>query len=285
MQTGWMKALRAPEIEMRSARGWTVRTFRWRALEPDPAARPLLFFTGFGAAAELLAPFLERIRGRDVITFDMPGIGRSPGPERGYRPRTAARFADRLLSDMGYGEVDVMGVSWGGMIAQQFAFTCRGRTGRLVLAATSPGAVMVPGHPEAIAPLMSAKRHHDPEFMWRHFETIYGGKRPPREALPARLPGPTSRGYAYQMLALAGWTSLARLPFISAPTLILMGGDDRLVPPVNGRLLKLLLRRAELRVIDGAGHLFLLTHAHEMARDLAAFLDAPRAGEMRLAAA
>src|SRR5215468_2325648 len=110
----------------------------------DTTRPPLLLFNGIGANIELAAPFLEALDGA-AITFDVPGVGGSPAPMMPYRPRSLARLAARLLDQLGYDEVDVLGVSWGGTLAQQFAFQHSARCRRLVLAATSPGHLMVPG--------------------------------------------------------------------------------------------------------------------------------------------
>src|SRR5215831_4300669 len=106
---------------------------------------PLLLFNGIGANIELIEPFLEALDGVEAIVFDVPGVGGSPAPRLPYRPSTLARLSARLLDQLGYTQVDALGVSWGGAMAQQFAFQQSRRCRRLVLAATSPGHLMVPG--------------------------------------------------------------------------------------------------------------------------------------------
>ena len=111
----------------------------------DKSQPPLLLFNGIGANIELVGPFLEALDGLEAIIFDVPGVGGSPAPRLPYRPWHLARLSARLLDQLGYGHVDVLGVSWGGAIAQQFAFQQAKRCRRLILAATSPGHLMVPG--------------------------------------------------------------------------------------------------------------------------------------------
>ena len=84
-----------PDITMRKVGRHALRVAHWRALHPG-GAPPLLFFTGIGASIELLAPFLERLTGRDVVTFDLPGLGGSPLGRWPYRLSAMARAADRL---------------------------------------------------------------------------------------------------------------------------------------------------------------------------------------------
>ena len=101
---------------------------------------PLLLFNGIGANWELAKPFLEALTHTTAIIFDVPGVGGSPAPFLPYRPSTLARLAAGLVAELEYGEIDVAGVSWGGVVAQQFAHQYPKLCRRLVLAATSPGA-------------------------------------------------------------------------------------------------------------------------------------------------
>src|SRR5262244_2911100 len=108
------------------------------------ARQPLLLFNGIGANIELVEPFLDALDGPEAIIFDVPGVGGSPSPWLPYRPSSLARLSARLLDQLGHVQVDVLGLSWGGALAQQFAFQQGKRCRRLVLAATSPGHLMVP---------------------------------------------------------------------------------------------------------------------------------------------
>src|SRR5215831_841840 len=123
------------------------RTLRVGVRPGDKAQPPLLLFNGIGANIELIEPFLDALKGPEAIVFDVPGVGGSPAPKLPYRPSTLARLSGRLLDQLGHKQVDVLGVSWGGALAQQFAFQHGARCRRLVLAATSPGHLMVPAKP------------------------------------------------------------------------------------------------------------------------------------------
>ena len=82
---------------------------------------PLLIFNGIGANLEVVYPFIEALQGREIVIFDMPGIGGSPLSLMPRRFSGIARVTHRLLDRLGYREVDVAGGSWGGAVAQQFA--------------------------------------------------------------------------------------------------------------------------------------------------------------------
>src|SRR5215831_6974622 len=85
-------------------------------------APPLLIFNGIGANLEMLEPFVEALQDFEIVVFDVPGAGASPAPTLPYRYRHIALLADHLMSKLGYhGEIDVLGVSWGGGLAQQYA--------------------------------------------------------------------------------------------------------------------------------------------------------------------
>ena len=266
-------------IRMMEAGGRTLRVAHWRLDTPSDHP-PILFFNGIGANIEAVAPLAEMLTERAFVMFDMPGTGESPDPTLPYNPFTMAWTARLILDQLSVDEVDVMGVSWGGAMAQHFALQYPKRTRRLVLAATTPGMLMVPGNPAALTKMANPRRYIDPKFMNEHFQTLYGGADPDGQAHQkdshiGRLKPPSPRGYFYQLIAMLGWTSLPALPFMSKEVLVMMGDDDQIVPLVNGRLLAGAIPHARLEVIGGGGHLFLLTHADESVAKIRTFLDAP----------
>lgn len=274
---------REPQFEMLHALGHSVRVAVWRA--PGGAAKPppLLFFNGLGANIELMAPLAQWFPERDIVTFDMPGIGGSPMPRLPYRPWMMARVAKRVLTRFGYGQVDVMGVSWGGGMAQQFALQYPARVRKLILAATSPGALMVPGRMSSLSRMANPRRYFDTDYMRQHFETLYGEEGDNADGHMSRISPPTRLGYIFQLTAMIGWTSAPFLPFVRKPTLVIMGDKDSIVPVVNGRILARLLPKARMEIVHGGGHLFLVTRAEESARRIRAFLDEPVAEARRAA--
>ena len=239
------------------------------------ARPPLLLFNGIGANWELAKPFLRALTSTEAIIFDIPGIGGSPLPARPYRPSTIAHLAAKLIADLGYRQVDIAGVSWGGGLAQQFAHQHGDICRKLVLAATSPGAIMVPGNPMVLWKLATPRRYFDKDFMRRAAPQIYGGAFRNDPALIEKhthaMSGASRLGYLYQLLAMAGWTSLPWLSSLQQPTLILAGRDDPIVPTINGRFMARIMRNARLEIMDD-GHLFMVTRPAETAAIIEGFL-------------
>jgi poly(3-hydroxyalkanoate) depolymerase len=246
-------------------------------IRPGSAAmKPLLVFNGIGANMELAGPFMRELNDVETIIFDVPGAGKSPTPKGPYRISSMASLAAKLLDHLGYGQVDVMGVSWGGGLAQQFTIQFPERVRRLVLAATSMGGhTMVPGHPRVLMKMANPRRYVDKGYMARIAPDIYGGQlRTNPDAIKlftAHARGGDKRGYQYQMLAMLGWSSLPWLWRIKHATLVMAGNDDPLVPLINARLHAFLLPHARLQVLED-GHLFLLTQARETAQAIDGFL-------------
>src|SRR5215831_6955820 len=146
------------QISLHEVEGQTLRIGIRRG---EKARTPLLLFNGIGANIELVEPFLDALDGPEAIIFDVPGVGGSPAPRLPYRPSMLARLSARLLDQLGHAQVDVIGVSWGGALAQQFAFQQSKRCRRLVLAATSPGHLMVPGKPSVLLKMITPRRYKD----------------------------------------------------------------------------------------------------------------------------
>lgn len=265
------------QISLRDVGGQTLRV----GVRPGDRSRlPLLIFNGIGANIELVAPFLDALEGPEVITFDVPGVGGSPAPLLPYRPWTLAQLSARLLDQLGHDRVDVLGVSWGGALAQQFAFQHATRCRRLVLAATSPGHLMVPGRPGVLLKMASPRRYKDPAYMKAIAGAIYGGAmRHSPELVQHHLRHvrwSSDYGYYLQLVAGIGWSSLPWLRFLAQPTLVMAGTDDPLVPMLNGHILAKMIPDASLVTIDD-GHLFLITRAAESARKISEFLQQAKA--------
>lgn len=242
----------------------------------DATPTPLLLMNGIGANLELLQPFVEALDPAiPVICFDVPGVGGSPPPALPYRFATLAWLSAGMLDQLGYKKVDVLGISWGGGLAQQFALQHRTRCRRLVLVSTATGALMVPGRAAVLAKLATPRRYLDPAYLAEIAPQLYGGdlrSHPQAVRAYARaVQGVSLQGYLYQLLASIGWTSLPWLPLIRQPTLILAGDDDPIVPLVNAQIMQRLIPDARLQVFTG-GHLGLLTQARELAPIVTQFL-------------
>lgn len=138
---------------------------------------------------------------------------------------------------------------------------------------------MVPARPLTLARMLSPRRHRDPEYARAVSGELYGGtaRRDPQRvthAMARASPRANVRGYLYQLLAIATWTSLPLLPVIRQPTLVLAGDDDPIIPAPNGPLLAAGLANSRLHRYRG-GHLALLTEPSELAPVIEDFLDQP----------
>ena len=253
------------------------RAIRVSVREGTPGWPPLLLCNGIGVSLELFEPFVSALDPRrTVIRFDMPGVGGSPAPVIPYHLATSAGLLSGLIDQLGYEQADVLGISWGGALAQQFAISRPDRVRRLVLVATGAGALMVPGNPRVLVRMLTPRRHRDPGYAARIAGELYGGSVREDPALARDLLHATTRlgpqrGYYYQLLACLGWTSLPRLPMLRKPTLILAGDDDPIIPLVNARIMHWLIPGSELHVYHG-GHLELAADAERIAPVVDAFL-------------
>jgi poly(3-hydroxyalkanoate) depolymerase len=253
------------------------RVLRVSVRAGNPHWPPLLLCNGIGASLDLLQPFVDALDPqREVVRFDMPGIGGSPLPVVPYHLATLASLMTGLLDKLGYQRADVLGISWGGGLAQHFAVGCPAQVRRLVLVATSPGALMVPGHPRVLLRMLMPRRHQGRGYPPSIGGELYGGSVRDNPALARELLNATTRlaatrGYQYQLLAAVGWTSLPLLPLVRQPTLILAGDDDPIIPLINARVMHRLIPRSELTIYHG-GHLDLVTQAGRLAPIVEAFL-------------
>ncbi|MCP5418933.1 MAG: poly(3-hydroxyalkanoate) depolymerase [Gammaproteobacteria bacterium] len=247
------------------------------AIRPGTGNRiPLLIMNGIGANLELLTPFIEKMDPEiQVIAFDAPGVGGSPAPVLPYRMAGLAKLVARMLDRLGHQQVDVLGVSWGGALAQEFARTYPRRCHRLILAATATGAMMVPGKPTVFFKMMTPRRYLQPAYMTAIAPKIYGGSlRNDPEAAARHVSHIMSsgiRGYFWQIFALWGWTSVHWLHRLTQPTLILAGRDDPIVPLINAKFMARQVPDSILHIFD-CGHLFLITRAEEAAQVVHRFL-------------
>ncbi|MGF6384553.1 poly(3-hydroxyalkanoate) depolymerase [Paraburkholderia atlantica] len=272
MQTSPQTACRM-QIQMIDLDGQRLRVATWRGSDASP---PLLIFNGIGANLELVEPFVAALEDVSAIIFDVPGVGGSPAPVVPYRFSTLSVLADRLLTRLGFdGTVDVLGVSWGGALAQQFARLYPRRCRRLVLASTSPGVIMVPAKLSVLSKLIWPRRYTDPDYLQEVGAQLYGGayRRDPSllKEHSRHIQPPRGRGYLYQLLAASGWTSLPWLGALRQKTLVMHGNDDPIVPLTNAKILAARIPNATLYVIDD-GHLFLIARASEVAPVVRKFL-------------
>jgi poly(3-hydroxyalkanoate) depolymerase len=242
---------------------------------------PLVLCNGIGASLEVLDPLLEHLDpDTTVVRFDVPGTGGSPDSPLPYGFPYLAAVLGRLLRKLGIvGQVDVLGLSWGGALAQQFAFQNPRRCRRLILVSTGTGAIMVPGGPAILAKMVTPRRFLDHDYAASIAGDIYGGavRDDPsmvKHLFDRQLMAGSRVGYLHQLLAGAAWTSLFALPLVRQRTLIIAGLDDPIIPLVNARIMGRLLPHATVHLHSG-GHVDLITNAAELAPVIESFRDQP----------
>jgi poly(3-hydroxyoctanoate) depolymerase len=242
---------------------------------------PLLLIMGLGGNIEMWEP-LERelnARGVQTIAYDASGTGESPTRLVPQRMPGLARQAAHILDTLGHPDAAVLGVSFGGAVAQELTLASPHRVRRLVLASTTCGVGGVPGNPLALSLLATPLRYYSPTFLRLTANMLYGPTTSEngdllREQIDARRARPPKLwGYIGQLAAAAGWTSLPWLHRLRTPTLVLTGSADPIVPTVNGRILTARIPGAELHVVPGAGHLLLMDRAAECAATIVEFLE------------
>ena len=205
-----------------------------------------------------------------TIALDNRGVGRSEAPAGPYSIAQMASDAAAVLNAARVNTAHIFGVSMGGMIAQEFALQYPNKVRSLVLGCTAAGGPQaVRAEQEVLQVLMT--RGQDPDTFAKAISPfIYDrGTSPERieeDTALRRKWYPSGEAYFAQLQAIMAWEAYSRLAQISAPTLVIHGENDRLVPPENGRLIAAGIPGAKLVVIPGASHIFTtdqpdLTHA------------------------
>jgi poly(3-hydroxyalkanoate) depolymerase len=239
---------------------------------------PLVLCNGIGASLEVLDPLVEQLDCA-VVRFDVPGTGGSPTSIAPYGFPYLAWVLGRVLSKLGMGAVDVLGLSWGGALAQQFAFQNPRRCRRLVLVATGTGALMIPAHPRVLAKMVTPRRFSDPDYAASIAGELYGGTvrshgEDVAQLFVKQLHAGSKIGYLHQLLAGSVWTSLFALPAVRQETLIVAGTDDPIIPVINAHIMNALLPHSRLYLHAG-GHIDLVHNAAEIAPAIEKFLNEP----------
>jgi pimeloyl-ACP methyl ester carboxylesterase len=247
---------------------------------------PLLLINGLGGNVQMWHIAQSRLaEGRRTIAFDAPGTGRSRVSPVPLPMPVLALVIGRMLDELGYGRVDVAGYSLGGAIAQQLARTLPERVRRLALCGTACGWGMAPPEPEPLALITSPLRYFSKRVYRATNHIIDGGERfkdpalRERQANARRSAPPNPIGYWQQLLQGSTWSSLHWASTIEAPTLVLSGEADRLVPAANGVLLAREIPNSRLHTLPGEGHLMLFDPETAALPLLEDFFDAGEASQ------
>jgi pimeloyl-ACP methyl ester carboxylesterase len=250
----------------------------------DGSGPPVLLIMGLGGRGTDWNPaFVTAMAPRfEMIRFDNRGTGKSDCPEEAYSLEVMADEAVGVLDTLGRERAHVVGVSMGGMIAQLVALRHPDRVNRLVLIAThAGGASVTPPTPAAMAVLMGDRSRPPAELVRDSMVTItapgFAARHP--EAIDAIVANAVAQptplaSFARQMQAIMDSDRRTRLSEIRAPTLVVHGTDDPLVPHPNGELLAREIPGARLATLPGCGHMPMWECPSELVRTLSSFFAA-----------
>jgi pimeloyl-ACP methyl ester carboxylesterase len=244
----------------------------WEADGPDDAPAVLLVMGLAWPAASWyrqVPALAERYR---VIRLDNRGAGRTGDvPGAPYTVEMMAGDCLAVLDDAGIDAAHVVGISMGGLMAQELALTAPERVRSLCLMATHPGIAQAVLNPDAMEVLQKRATMTPAEAAEASIPFNYGPSTTRdliEEDWAVRFPlAASNEGYLAQAMGTAQWSGFDRLPDIRTPTLVMHGEIDRLVPPDNGEILAQRIPGAEHAVVPGANHV-LTTDAPEQVNKL-----------------
>ena len=210
-----------------------------------------------------------------VIVFDNRGMGRSEVPKGFYSIKKMAGDARAILKAAEVAAADVIGASMGGMIAQELALRFPECVRRLVLACTSHGGLFA-RWPELTGDVRGIWGPGRGAWERALIPLLYAGTTP-RERIDEDLEIRSQcqwcyRGFLGQLAGILAWSSYRRLPRINAPTLVIHGKQDRLVPPRNGKAVATRIPGAQFRLVPDAGHMLLTDQPDICAETVLSFL-------------
>jgi 3-oxoadipate enol-lactonase len=244
----------------------------------------LLFLNGSGATLESTGPLIDPYRARfEVLVHDQRGLGRTDIPPGPYSMNDYAADALALLDFVGWTTCRLIGVSFGGMVAQEFAVAAPDRVERLVLACTSPGGAGGSSYPlhelgQLDDPAMSERMlslldtRFTPEYLAGHradqdLASMLAARRTESKSAERR------RGEREQLLARRTHDVTDRLAKITCPTLVAAGRYDGIAPLANSEAIVSRISDSELRVYEG-GHMFFVQDQNAIP-EILDFLDQP----------
>jgi 3-oxoadipate enol-lactonase len=222
---------------------------------------PLLLIAGLGRASNAwhrTRPVLsERYR---TVALDNRGVGRSDVPPRPYSIEQMAADAAAVLKAASVNAAHIFGLSMGGMIAQEFALKYPSKVRSLILGCTAAGGPEAVRADEAARQVLMARSSNPDEFSAALRPFLYdsgtSAERIAEDMAVRRKWYASAEAYSAQLEAIRAWEGYSRIAEIRAPTLVVHGEHDRLIPAENGRLIAARIPGAKLVLIPNAGHIF-----------------------------
>jgi pimeloyl-ACP methyl ester carboxylesterase len=244
---------------------------------------PILLIMGLGYSSQLwhrTRPVLsQHFR---TIAFDNRGVGLSDAPPGPYSIAAMASDAAAVLDAAGIARAHVFGISMGGMIAQEFALQYPKRTDSLILGCTSPGGPSAIRAERKVVDVLFARGMTWAQAREAALPFIFDAATPQEkidEDVRVRQQClPTPEGYMAQLQGILAWEGYSRLDQITAPTLVIHGASDELIPPGNARLIADRIPGAKLVMLPHASHLFLTDQteaAHKQILDFLSSVSSP----------
>src|SRR5215207_9140548 len=250
--------------------------------EEHGRGEPLVLVPGFGTGAWIwyrqVPGFAERFR---TVVFDPRGVARSGGRDE---PFTMRQFADDLaglLKALDIESAHVLGASFGGFVAQEFALAHPAGTRSLILCCTSfGGARHRPPSAETLAAIASTKGLNTEERVRENlllaFSPRFAAEYTQEVARVTRLRAENvvpEHAYLRQLQAAVAFDAAARVGGIEAPTLVITGDEDVIVPHENSLNLAAAIPGASLQVIGGGSHAFFVEQAEAFNRAVVGFIE------------
>ncbi len=245
----------------------------------------LFFFNGSGSSIEAARPLIDMVaRFCTVLVHDQRGLGRTDVPEGPYEMADYAQDASGLLEHVGWDRVAVLGISFGGMVALEFAVTNPEMVQQLAVLCTSSGGAGGSSYPlHELAALSEADRAaRYPTLVDSRFDDVWLNEHPGDRALLVPRPAPQGRaalGHHWQLDARSRHDVWDRLGRITAPTFVASGTYDGIAPPRNGRAISDRIAGSFHTEYEG-GHMFLLQDRRAFS-DVRSFLIGGREEETR----
>ena len=245
---------------------------------------PVLLIMGLGYTSvmwhRIRSALAQRYR---TVAFDNRGVGLSDVPPGPYSIATMASDAAAVLDAAGVSSAHIFGVSMGGMIAQEFALQYPKRTRSLILGCTSPGGPSAVRAKSKVIDVLLMRGMTPEQAREAILPYIYDANTPREkieEDVSLRQPWlPSPEGYMAQLQGILAWKGYSRIAQITAPTLVIHGKSDALVPPGNGELIAKRIPGTRLVLLEHASHLFLTDQTQASYKKILEFLLSHADGE------
>lgn len=240
---------------------------------------PLVAIMGLTGARYHWRGFPERFADQfKVITFDNRGVGKTTAPPGPYSAQQMARDALALMDHLAIEKAAILGVSMGGMIAQELALAAPERVTKLVLGCTSFGGLTaIPVPPATSLAFANVGRGVDAlrHVIELNFSAAWVKENAAKvtELLEYGLANRmTPAGFQGQLMAVATHDTAARIAKITAETLVITGDEDHLIPAENARLIAARIPGARTAILPGVGHMFWIEGADAAEAEIRGFL-------------